>query len=59
MIPSDKGFLSQNFEIEEILCDIDDEEKEEELLEEQQEIIEEVEEKAYKVFCEEFKSYIL
>ena len=47
------------FEIEEILCDIDDEEKEEELLEEQQEIIEEVEEKAYKVFCEEFKSYIL
>ena len=46
MIPSDKGFLSQNFEIEEILCDIDDEEKEEELLEEQEEIIEEVEEKA-------------
>lgn len=47
------------FEIEEILCDIDDEEKEEELLEEQEEIIEEVEEKAYKVFGEEFKSYIL
>ena len=45
------------FEIEEILCDIDDEEKEEELLEEQEEIIEEVEEEAYDIFLEEFKKF--
>ena len=45
------------FEIEEILCDIDDEEKEEELLEEQEEIIEEVEEEAYNIFLEEFKKF--
>lgn len=45
------------FEIEKILCNIDDDEKEEELLEEQEEILEEVEEKAYKVFYEEFKKF--